>query len=146
MLLALAPAALMLALSLGLTGIESWVASFATSEGARLMLGRAGLALPYALTRETVRLIALADRVPAGETALSYADPGTAIGATIALMCGVFALRVAIKGNAAFAAAGPRRIRGKRAIHGETDWMGMGAAEKLFPEAGGIVIGERYRV
>ncbi|RWF72560.1 hypothetical protein [Mesorhizobium sp.] len=47
-LLALAPAALMLALSLGLTGIESWVASFATSEGARLMLGRAGLALPYA--------------------------------------------------------------------------------------------------
>ncbi|WP_292273927.1 type IV secretory system conjugative DNA transfer family protein, partial [Mesorhizobium sp.] len=32
------------------------------------------------------------------------------------------------------------------AIHGETDWMGMGAAEKLFPEAGGIVIGERYRV
>ncbi|TIR81185.1 MAG: conjugal transfer protein TraG, partial [Mesorhizobium sp.] len=48
MLLALAPAALMLALSLGLTGIESWVASFATSEGARLMLGRAGLALPYA--------------------------------------------------------------------------------------------------
>ncbi|TIR50640.1 MAG: Ti-type conjugative transfer system protein TraG [Mesorhizobium sp.] len=183
LLLALAPAALMLALLIGMTGIESWLASLATSANARLMLGRAGLALPYAaaglagviflfaaagayairaaawsavagatvvvaiaVTRETVRLIALADRVPAGRTALSYADPGTVIGATIAMMCGVFALRVAIKGNAAFAAAAPRRIRGKRAIHGETDWMGMGAAEKLFPEAGGIVIGERYRV
>ncbi|RUW96873.1 conjugal transfer protein TraG, partial [Mesorhizobium sp. M2A.F.Ca.ET.037.01.1.1] len=47
-LLALAPPALMLALCIGMTGIESWLANFATSESARLMLGRAGLALPYA--------------------------------------------------------------------------------------------------
>ncbi|RUV42753.1 conjugal transfer protein TraG, partial [Mesorhizobium sp. M5C.F.Ca.IN.020.29.1.1] len=182
-LLALAPAALMLAVCVGMTGVEGWLAGFATSEGARLVLGRAGLALPYAaaglagviflfaaagahairaagwsvagaaavviaiaVTRETARLIALADRVPTGRTALSYADPGTAVGATLALICGVFALRVAIRGNAAFAAAAPRRIRGKRAIHGETDWMGMESAGRLFPEAGGIVIGERYRV
>ncbi|RUW95721.1 conjugal transfer protein TraG, partial [Mesorhizobium sp. M2A.F.Ca.ET.037.01.1.1] len=110
------------------------------------VVGGATAVVAIAATRETVRLIALADRVPVGRTALSYADPGTAVGATIALMCGVFALRVAIKGNAAFAAAGPRRIRGKRAIHGETDWMGMEAAGRLFSEAGGIVIGERYRV
>ncbi|RUV65984.1 conjugal transfer protein TraG, partial [Mesorhizobium sp. M5C.F.Ca.IN.020.14.1.1] len=148
-LLALAPAALMLAVCVGITGLEKWLANFATSEGARLMLGRTGLALPYAagglagvislfaaagahairaagwsavggatvvvalaVTRETVRLIALADRVPAGETALSYSDPGTAVGATIALICGVFALRVAIRGNAAFAAAGPPPVPG----------------------------------
>ncbi|KUM24296.1 conjugal transfer protein TraG [Mesorhizobium loti] len=182
-LLALVPAALMLAVCIGMTGIEGWLANFGKSEGARLILGRAGLALPYvaagltgviflfaaagalairvagwsvvggaigsvaiAVTRETTRLLALADRVPAGKTTLSYADPATMTGATIALICGVFALRVAISGNAAFAAAAPRRIRGKRAIHGETDWMGMEAAGRLFPEAGGIVIGERCRV
>lgn len=99
-----------------------------------------------ATAREAVRLSALADRVPAGRTMLSYVDPATMAGATIAMICGVFALRVAIRGNAAFAVAAPRRIRGKRAVHGEADWMSMPAAARLFPESGGIVIGERYRV
>ncbi len=99
-----------------------------------------------AVAREAARLSALADRVPAGRTILSYVDPATMAGATIAMICGGFALRVAMRGNAAFAVATPRRIRGKRAVHGEADWMSMPAAARLFPDSGGIVIGERYRV
>jgi type IV secretion system protein VirD4 len=49
-------------------------------------------------------------------------------------------------GNAAFASAEPKRIQGKRALHGEADWMKLTEAAKLFPDTGGIVIGERYRV
>ena len=64
----------------------------------------------------------------------------------VALFAGVFCLRVAIRGNAAFANPAPRRITGKRAVHGEADWMKMADATKLFDDAGGIVIGERYRV
>ncbi|WP_454685463.1 Ti-type conjugative transfer system protein TraG [Ancylobacter moscoviensis] len=176
-------AAIVIAVAITTTGAEQWLAGFGKTEAARLMLGRAGLALPYALAgavglillfaaagaiairavgwgvvagsavvigiaviREGARLAALADRVPAGQSVLAYADPGTGVGAAVALVCAMFALRVAIKGNAAFAAASPRRIKGRRAIHGETDWMKMEAAGKLFGDAGGIVIGERYRV
>jgi type IV secretion system protein VirD4 len=53
---------------------------------------------------------------------------------------------VAIIGNAAFARAVPKRIVGKRALHGEADWMNLAEAVRLFPDGGGIVIGERYRV
>ncbi|MEO5755762.1 MAG: type IV secretory system conjugative DNA transfer family protein, partial [Mesorhizobium sp.] len=182
-LLAAAPVALMLAVCIGLSGIETWLAAFGKSEPVRLMLGRTGIALPYAaaaimgviflfaaagasairaagwsvaggaagviaiaVAREAARLSALADRVPAGSSKLSYADPATMVGAMIVAVCGVFALRVALRGNAAFAAAAPRRIGGKRAVHGEADWMALPAAAQLFPENGGIVIGERYRV
>jgi type IV secretion system protein VirD4 len=68
------------------------------------------------------------------------------IGAAAVLMAGCFALRVAIIGNAAFVKAEPKRIRGRRALHGEAEWMSMQEAAGLFPASGGIVIGERYRV
>ena len=176
-------AALMLGACIGISGVETWLAGFGNSDAARLMLGRTGIALPYAaaavigviflfastgasairavgwgvaggaagviaiaVAREAVRLSALADRVPTGKAILSYVDPATMAGATIAMICGGFAMRVAIRGNAAFAVATPRRIRGKRAVHGEADWMSMPAAARLFPDGGGIVIGERYRV
>jgi type IV secretion system protein VirD4 len=99
-----------------------------------------------AAIRETIRLSALADKVPASKSILSYADPATLIGAGAAAMASCFALRVALAGNAAFASAEPKRIRGKRALHGEADWMKLADAERLFSDAGGIVIGERYRV
>ncbi|MFH1554184.1 MAG: conjugal transfer protein TraG, partial [Pseudomonadota bacterium] len=139
----------MIVVAVTTTGAEHWLAGFGKTEAARLMLGRAGLALPYALAggaglillfaaagaiairavgwgvvtgsaavigiaviREGVRLAALAGRVPAGQSVLAYADPGTSVGAAIAFVCAMFALRVAIKGNAAFAAATPRRITG----------------------------------
>jgi type IV secretion system protein VirD4 len=35
---------------------------------------------------------------------------------------------------------------GKRALHGEADWMKVSEAEKLFPEPAASSIGERYRV
>jgi type IV secretion system protein VirD4 len=68
-------------------------------------------------------------------------------GAAAVLVSGIFAIaRYAVKGNAAFATAEPKRIRGKRALHGEAEWMKLTEAAKLFADAGGIVIGERYRV
>ncbi|MBB4420819.1 type IV secretion system protein VirD4 [Rhizobium leguminosarum] len=180
-LLFIAPAALMIVVAVGLTGIEHWLSGFGKTEAARQTLGRAGIALPYvsaglvgivltsagairiktagwgvvaggaatiliAAIRETMRLSALTDKVPAGKSIFSYVDPATLIGATAAAMASCFALRVAFAGNAAFASAEPKRIRGKRALHGEAAWMTLPEAEKLFADAGGVVIGERYRV
>ncbi|RWF88350.1 MAG: Ti-type conjugative transfer system protein TraG [Mesorhizobium sp.] len=103
-------------------------------------------AILIALMREGVRLAEIAGNVPSGQSVFAYADPATTLGAFAAFPVGVFALRVAVKGNAAFAKPAPRRIHGKRAVHGEADWMGMTEAARMFPDAGGIVIGERYRV
>lgn len=99
-----------------------------------------------AATRETMRLAAFTKALNADTAILAYLDPTTAIGAGVALMCACFALRVVLMGNAAFASAEPKRIQGKRALHGEADWMKLTEAAKLFPDTGGIVIGERYRV
>lgn len=183
LLLATLPAAFMIATMLAISGIETWLSGFGTSPQAKLMLGRIGLALPYAaaaaigvialfatagaanikpaglsvlagasvvciaaIAREGWRLFALADRVPPGQSVFAYTDPSAMFGACAAVFTGIFALRVAIRGNAAFAKEEPRRISGKRAVHGEADWMKMADAARLFPDAGGIVIGERYRV
>ncbi|MCC8953554.1 Ti-type conjugative transfer system protein TraG [Bradyrhizobium sp. Pear77] len=104
------------------------------------------LVVAIAASREIARLHSFANALPAGDRLVAYADPSTITGATIAALATVFGLRVAMKGNAAFAATAPRRIRGQRAIHGESDWMTMTEAARLFQEAGGIVVGERYRV
>ncbi|MGV2113769.1 Ti-type conjugative transfer system protein TraG [Agrobacterium salinitolerans] len=183
LLLAILPAAIMIAAMMMTSGMEHRLAALGTSAQAKLMLGRAGLALPYvaaaaigvialfavngsanikmaggsvlagnavtvviAMVREIVRLADIAGNVPAGQSVLAYSDPATMVGAAASLFSGIFGLRVALKGNAAFAASGPRRIGGKRAVHGEADWMKLPEATKLFPETGGIVIGERYRV
>ncbi|MBF2712753.1 Ti-type conjugative transfer system protein TraG [Agrobacterium vitis] len=183
LLLLILPAIIMLAAMFATSGMEQRLAAFGTSPQAKLMLGRAGLALPYiaavaigiiglfaangwanikaaglsvlagngvvitiATLREVIRLNSIASRVPAEQSVLAYADPVTMIGVGTAFISGMFALRVAIKGNAAFATTAPKRIGGKRALHGEADWMKIQEAAKLFPEPGGIVIGERYRV
>lgn len=181
--LAVVPVSLMVVAVVTIPGIEQWLAAFGKTAQAKLVLGRIGLALPYAVAagigvmalfaangsaqiktagwsvvagsvavilvavvRETMRLAGLAGSVPAGQCVLVYADPSTGIGAAAAILSGVFAIRVAINGNAAFARPEPRRVRGKRAVHGDADWMSMTEAAKLFPDSGGIVIGERYRV
>jgi type IV secretion system protein VirD4 len=178
-----APGVMMLGALLGINGIEQWTASLGTTPGARVMLGRIGIALPYliagaigilflfgargavsirsmgagvligtaavvvtAVLRETVRLSGFANSVPAGASLMNYIDPATSIGATLAAVAGVFALRVAMRGDAAFASAAPRRIHGKRSIHGDAEWMALKDARRLFPEPGGIVVGEAYRV
>ncbi|KAA3509088.1 Ti-type conjugative transfer system protein TraG [Agrobacterium rosae] len=177
------PATTMIAVVVFMPGIEHWLAAFGKTAQAKLMLGRIGLALPYAtaaaigtiflfaangtaaikaagwgivsgngvailiaVLREGVRLAGIAGDVPAGQSVLGYVDPATMLGASTMFLAGVFALRVAMKGNAAFAKAAPRRIGGKRAVHGEADWMKVQEAAKLFPDPGGIVVGERYRV
>ncbi|WP_108461617.1 Ti-type conjugative transfer system protein TraG [Devosia naphthalenivorans] len=181
--LLIAPGVLMLGTCLLLTGIEQWTASFGTTAEAQLMLGRIGLALPYAiaagfgvmflfaakgtvsiqyagggvlvgtmavvmvaLIREILRLVAFVDAVAPNQTILQFVDPATSAGAMLAAVSGIFALRVAMRGNTAFASPAPRRVSGKRAIHGESEWMNATDAKRLFPEAGGIVIGEAYRV
>ncbi|MHA7882155.1 Ti-type conjugative transfer system protein TraG [Nitratireductor rhodophyticola] len=181
--LLLAPVIIMTGACLGLTGMEHWLASFARAPDARLMLGRMGIALPYAAAggtgvvflfaargaisirhagwgvvagslvvitiaaiREIGRIAAFAATVPPGSSIAEYADPATLTGALVTAVAGVFGFRVAMRGNAAFAASAPRRIRGKRAIHGESEWMTISAARRLFPEAGGIVVGEACRV
>jgi type IV secretion system protein VirD4 len=178
-----APMVLMVLVIVGLTGIEHWLSGFGKTQATRVMLGHAGIALPYlmaglvgivslfasagsvkirasawgvvagcattiaiAIIRETIRLGAFAHQVPSGRSILSYVDPAMLIGASAVAMTACFALRVAMIGNAAFATAEPKRIRGKRALHGEADWMKMQEAASLFSDAGGIVVGERYRV
>lgn len=177
------PSVAMIAITIGVSGIEQWLASFGRSEAARLTLARIGIAVPYlgsalagvtflfttagaigirvagwgvasgaaatiaiAATREAARIAGFVERLGDRQPVLSYLDPATVCGGAVALMAGCFALRVAIVGNAAFARATPKRIVGKRALHGEADWMRMQEAAKLFPEGGGIVVGERYRV
>ncbi len=181
--LAMIPAAIMVATVMAIPGVEQWLATFGKTAQAKLVLGRVGLALPYAIAaglgvmalfaangstqikaagwsvvagsvavilvavlRETMRLTALAESVPTGKSVFAYVDPSTGIGTAAAILSGIFAMRVALNGNAAFAKPEPRRLRGKRAVHGDADWMSMTEAAKLFPDSGGIVIGERYRV
>lgn len=114
------------------------------SAGLGALLG-AMLVVAIAMINEGGRLLSFADRVAEG-TLLSYADPFTIGGATITLFVGVFALRVALHGNTAFASPSPKRTMGKRAIHGDADWMRLTEAAKLFPAQASIVVGERYRV
>ncbi len=110
-----------------------------------VILGCSGTIL-VAATRETMRLAAFTKALPADKTIFAYLDPATSIGAGATFMCACFAFRVVLIGNAAFARAEPKRIQGKRALHGEADWMKLTEAAKLLPDSGGIVIGERYRV
>ncbi len=132
--------------ALGLTFLFATAGSASIrAAGVGVAIGNAAVILTACL-REGIRLAALSSQVPSGKSALSYLDPSTMIGAGAALMSGCFALRVAMVGNAAFARAAPKRIIGKRALHGEADWMKLAEAQKLFSDAGGIVVGERYRV
>ncbi|WP_374618794.1 Ti-type conjugative transfer system protein TraG [Devosia sp.] len=110
-----------------------------------VLIGTAAV-VAAAVARESFRLSGFADSVPAGASLMNYVDPATSMGATIAAVAGVFALRVAMRGDAAFASVAPRRIHGKRSIHGDAEWMALKDARRLFPEAGGIVVGEAYRV
>lgn len=113
--------------------------------GAGVLTGSVAIAV-IAITREGMRLSQIADQVPTGRSLLDYLDPATMSGVVAALVCAMFALRVTMIGNAAFASSDPKRIRGRRALHGEAEWMKLTEAQRLFGEKGGIVIGERYRV
>jgi type IV secretion system protein VirD4 len=99
-----------------------------------------------AVIREAMRLSAFNSAIPVGSSIAQYIDPATSVGAGLATVAGLFAMRVALRGNSAFVSAEPRRLHGKRAIHGESNWMSIVEARRLFPETGGIVVGEGYRV
>jgi type IV secretion system protein VirD4 len=99
-----------------------------------------------AIVREVVCLAAFSGQIASGQSIWSYLDPAAMIGATIAALCGLFGLRVALKGNVAFVSAAPKRVKGKRAVYGDSNWMDSAVAAQLFPPTGGIVVGEAYRV
>ncbi|PZR94761.1 MAG: Ti-type conjugative transfer system protein TraG [Stutzerimonas stutzeri] len=172
LLLAIAPITLMIGVLIGLSGFEQMFAALGKTDAQRLLFGRAGLALPFlaAASIGVIFLFAGAGatniraagwgvfagcvtamgiaglRATSRSAALAQIDPAYAIGASAILIVTGFALRVVVKGNVAFAAPVPKRVHGRRALHGDADWMSMPEAATLFPDAGGIVIGERYRV
>ncbi|MBW9114783.1 Ti-type conjugative transfer system protein TraG [Rhizobium cauense] len=96
--------------------------------------------------QETARLAPFLDQLPADPSLVHFIDWGTVAGSAALVFAGGFALRTVFIGNAAFGSSKPRRKRGRRAIYGEADWMTMKQSGSIFSEAGGIVIGERYRV
>ncbi|WP_136661431.1 Ti-type conjugative transfer system protein TraG [Nitratireductor sp. XY-223] len=115
------------------------------SAGLGVLVGAVGM-ITIAAMREVTRLAGFADAVPDGRRLIEYADPSTGAGAMLCLVAGMFALRVALRGDAAFATMKPRRVTGRRAIHGSAHWMAMPQARRLFGASGGIVIGEACRV
>lgn len=115
------------------------------SAGSGVLIGMIAV-VAVAIVREVIRLSSFAASVPAGVSVLNFVDPATSIGAIIAAIAGVFAMKVAMRGNVAFAASVPRRIHGKRSIYGDAEWMTLREAGRLFPQAGGVVVGEGYRV
>jgi len=172
LLLGITPVAVMIGVLIGMSGHEQSLAAFGKTEPQQVMFGRAGFALPFLAAAATgvIFLFAAAGaanirtagwgvvagcamaifiavlRATSRSPALTQVDPAYPIGASAALIVGCFALRVAVKGNAAFAVSAPKRVHGKRALHGDADWMTMAEAGKLLPDTGGIVVGERYRV
>jgi type IV secretion system protein VirD4 len=114
------------------------------SAGAAVALGGV-ICFVTAATSELLRLAAFSDRVPTGSI-MQYVDIFPLAGGAIALVTGLFGLRVALRGDGAFGPAGPKRASGRRAVHGDSVWMSMAAAARLFPATAGIVVGERYRV
>lgn len=113
--------------------------------GAGVVVG-AIASLLVACLREAARLGVSIATLSAAQSQLSRLDPGAMIGAGALLLTICFALRVAILGNGAFAGTSPKRTRGRKAIYGEADWMSLSDAQALFPQSGGIVVGECYRV
>ncbi|WP_306150440.1 MULTISPECIES: Ti-type conjugative transfer system protein TraG [unclassified Roseibium] len=98
-----------------------------------------------AAVQEAMRLKGLVGQIQFGSV-LQFADLYSISSAVGALFVGLFGLKVGIKGNRAFGDTQPKRVSGRRSIHGDSDWMDTRTAAKVFPEDGGIVIGERYRV
>jgi type IV secretion system protein VirD4 len=109
---------------------------WSVSAGSVLVIGKVGL-------EEALRL---SGQGPIDYASLSMVDPAAALSAAAMLLCGIFATRIAIMGPSAFGVKTPRRVWGKRALHGDAEWMKLSNARKLFGKDGGIVVGECYRV
>lgn len=134
----------------GAIGIVSLFVAAGTAVSIRrvavgVVLGLATV-VAIAIEREVTRLAELTGQLAPVQSIWDYLDPATVIGAGIVTLCGVFGTCVALTGNAAFASSTPKRIKGKRAVHGDSDWMISAIAARLFPDTGGIVVGEAYRV
>lgn len=108
-----------------------------------MIAGLASTALAAIL--EVKRLSNFTDQIADG-THFPLLDLNIVGGAATVLATAAFGLRVSLRGNAAFGASVPKRLSGRRAIHGDSHWMDAATISRLFPESGGIVLGERHRV
>ncbi|SDN47896.1 Ti-type conjugative transfer system protein TraG [Ensifer sp. YR511] len=73
------------------------------------------------------------------DVALSYLDMVVVVGAVVGFMAVTVAARMST--------VVPEPVRrARRGTFGDADWLPMSAAGRLFPPAGEIVVGERYRV
>lgn len=84
--LAVVPAALMLAATIGMRGIEFWLAGFGTSPKAYLTLGRIGLALPYVAAAVAGVIFLFATR---GSLLIQWAGSGVLAGGLLSTGLGV---------------------------------------------------------
>jgi type IV secretion system protein VirD4 len=95
---------------------------------------------------EASRLLAFDGALEHDTELSSRIDPGAVLSFLILIVPFLLAARVVALGIAAFERRQPERVRGRRALHGDADWMTLSAAKALFGKDGGIVIGECYRV
>jgi type IV secretion system protein VirD4 len=100
-----------------------------------------------AVAREAMRLSALRRRVPAGaRRSCQLCRSGDDRSARRSRRRGVFALRVAMRGNAAFASARRAASTASARCMATPNGWSLPAPGGCSPIAGGIVVGERYRV
>lgn len=84
----------------------------------------------------------LAPYVAGGTTwrrVLRFADGALIAGGVMGFVCCGIAARLSLN-------LGPNLKRTNKATFGDADWMGIAEAQALFPPAGGLVVGEGYRV
>ncbi|MDR6671205.1 type IV secretion system protein VirD4 [Rhizobium sp. 1399] len=108
-----------------------------------VMIG-GGVAATLGVGGEIMRLMSVQAGQPDTELG-PLVDWFTIGGAATSFFVAMFGIKIGQRGNMAFGATGPKRLKGVRAVHGANDWMSQSQAAKLFPTSGGIVVGENYR-
>lgn len=131
--LLIAPAALMLAAAIGMKGIEFWLAGFGTSDQSYQILGRIGLAVPYAAAALLGVIFLMASK---GSLFIQWVGWGVMIGGLAAAAIGVggeVMRLMALQASQPNADLGPL-----------VDWFTIGgAASTFFVALFGIKVGQR---
>ncbi|TNM59885.1 Ti-type conjugative transfer system protein TraG [Aliirhizobium smilacinae] len=133
MMLVIVPAALMLALTIGMKGIEFWLAGFGTSPQAYQTLGRIGLAIPYA-TAALIGLVFLF--ATKGSLHIQWAGWGVLIGGLLSMALGV--------GGEASRLIGIRASQPNAILGPLIDWFTIaGTASCFLVSIFGLKVGQR---
>ncbi|PLU71953.1 Ti-type conjugative transfer system protein TraG [Sinorhizobium medicae] len=133
--LAVAPVVLMAFPVIGMTGFEQWLSALGKTDAAKLSLGQAGIAVPY-VSAAAIGVIFLF--ASAGSASIRFAGWGALTGSTATVLV------AAIRETTRLAALAAEVPGGKSAASYIDPATMIGAAAVLM--AGGVIIGERYRV